>query len=261
MNHHTQNLIATLKHLPPDWPLVPTKYKKPLGYFWQTRPFVPGQLIQGLIAGGVTVLDKNRQPYYVMPTGIGLLTGHQIQGGSQTYYLMALDQDGISASLKILELSEGTGLPHTIAFTSGRPGRCQYLFVVPAEDTSLLRTRKISTGKDEALELRWKGCQSILPPSLHPTTGQYRWCDGCSITTTPVALAPYWLLALMRSALRSVRLSAHAEVSASLSQDETKATFKRKHKPTKTKPNLGKRSHQERQLRKYLVRKTNSIRH
>ena len=243
MNHHTQNLIATLKHLPPDWPLVPTKYKKPLGYFWQTRPFVPGQLIQGLIAGGVAVLDKNRQPYHVMPTGVGLLTGHPIQGGSQTYYLMALDQDGISASLKILELSEGTGLPHTIAFTSGRPGRCQYLFVVPAEDTSLLRTRKISTGKDEALELRWKGCQSILPPSLHPTTGQYRWCDGCSITTTPVALAPYWLLALMRL------------------QDETKITSKRKHKPTKTKPNLGKGSHQERQLRKYLVRKTNSIRH
>jgi hypothetical protein len=199
MNQHTQNLIATLKHLPPNWPLVPTKYKKPLGYFWQTRPFTPGELSQGLINNGVTVLGKNQQPYSVMPTGFGLLTGHPIKGGGKTYYLMALDQDGTSAHQKILELSQGAGLPHTVAFTSGRRGRCQYLFALEAEDTSRLKTRKINTGKDEALELRWKGCQSILPPSLHPFSGQYQWCEGCSITTTAVALAPDWLLKLMRS--------------------------------------------------------------
>lgn len=199
MNHHTQNLIATLKHLPPDWPLVPSRYKRPLGYFWQERPFTPGQLIQGLIVGGVTVLNKNQQLYQVMPTGFGLLSGYPIRGGGKTYYLMALDQDGFSAAAKILELSQGTELPHTVRFSSGRTGHCQYLFVVTAEEASRLKTRKINTGKDEALELRWKGCQSILPPSLHPTTGQYQWCEGTSITTTAVAVAPDWLLKLMRS--------------------------------------------------------------
>jgi hypothetical protein len=198
MNSHIQKLIATLKQLPPEWPLVPSRYKKPLGYFWQERPFTPRQLIQGLLAGGITVVNKNRQPYQVLPTGFGLLTGYPLKDGDQTYYLMALDQDGPSAAAKILELSQGAKLPHTVTFTSGRSFRCQYLFAISADDASQLETRKINTGKDEALELRWKGCQSILPPSLHPTNGQYQWCEGCSVTTA-VAHAPEWLLKLMHS--------------------------------------------------------------
>lgn len=197
MNSHIQKLIATLKQLPPEWPLVPSRYKKPLGYFWQERPFTPRQLIQGLLAGGITVVNKNRQPYQVLPTGFGLLTGYPLKADDQTYYLMALDQDGPSAAAKILELSQGAKLPHTVTFTSGRSFRCQYLFAISADDASQLETRKINTGKDEALELRWKGCQSILPPSLHPTNGQYQWCEGCSVTTA-VAHAPEWLLKLMR---------------------------------------------------------------
>ena len=112
---------------------------------------------------------------------------------------MALDQDGFSAAARIVEFSQGTELPHTVRFSSGRRGHCQYLFAIRAEEASRMKTQRINTGKNEALELRWKGCQSILPPSLHPTTGQYQWCEGCSITTTAVAVAPDWLLKLMRS--------------------------------------------------------------
>ena len=106
MNSHIQKLIATLKQLPPEWPLVPSRYKKPLGYFWQERPFTPRQLIQGLLAGGITVVNKNRQPYQVLPTGFGLLTGYPLKDGDQTYYLMALDQDGPSATTAVAHAPE-----------------------------------------------------------------------------------------------------------------------------------------------------------
>ncbi len=36
-------------------------------------------------------------------------------------------------------------------------------------------------GKAEQLEFRWQNLQSVLPPSVHPTTGEYRWVDGCAI--------------------------------------------------------------------------------
>src|SRR5207237_10733999 len=94
---------------------------------------------------------------------------------------MAVDQDGSSAKELIQTISKCEGLPETFAFTSDRLGRCQFLFTVPAEYAAHLRTVKLKTGvkgddgKDEQLELRWSNLQSVLPPSVHPETGCYRW--------------------------------------------------------------------------------------
>jgi hypothetical protein len=116
---------------------------------------------------------------------------------------MAIDQDGASAAGKILELSGGEPLPPTVAFTSGRPGRCQYLFLVPQEYKNAIRTKKVKTGaiaddgKPEQVEFRWTNLQSVLPPSVHPTTGQYRWVEGCAIDEIEIALAPNWVIEQM----------------------------------------------------------------
>jgi hypothetical protein len=100
-------------------------------------------------------------------------------------------------------LSEGRSLPRTVAFTSDRSGHCQYLFLIPEHYADAIKTKKIKIGvigddgKAEQLEFRWKNLQSVLPPSVHPTTGGYRWVDGCAIDETKIAIAPDWIIEQM----------------------------------------------------------------
>ncbi len=186
-----------------ELPLVPLGgNKQPLGDGWQNRPFTADELIKAIANGGVKVPIKG-QIKKIQLQGYGLLTGRPITIDENTYYLMAVDQDGPSAIDKIAELSEGTPLPKTVAFASGRPGRCQYLFLVPERFRDDLKTKKIKTGvigddgKGEQLEFRWKNLQSVLPPSVHPTTGSYHWVEGCAIDETEIAYAPDWIIQQM----------------------------------------------------------------
>lgn len=183
--------------------LVPlNNNKRPLGDAWQNRPFSATQLIEAIENGGVNIPIKGKIKQ-IQPQGFGLLTGHPIIQNNKTYYLMAVDQDGSSAIDKIQELSGGQHLPKTVAFTSQRPGRCQYLFLVPEQYKDIIRTKKIKTGKNdndnkpEQLEFRWTNLQSVLPPSTHPITGQYHWISGCAIDETKIAVAPKWILEQM----------------------------------------------------------------
>ena len=202
----TQKLIDGLKRIIAtnlDLPLVPIgNNKQPIGDRWQQRPFTASQLIEAISSGGVSVTIKN-QTKKIQPLGFGLITGRKITIGGFTHYLMALDQDGASACRKIDELSKGRSLPKTVAFTSDRPGRCQYLFLIPEQYADAIKTKKIKTGvigddgKAEQLEFRWQRLQSVLPPSVHPTTGEYRWVDGCAIDETEIALAPNWIIEQM----------------------------------------------------------------
>ena len=53
-------------------------------------------------------------------------------------------------------------------------------------------------GKEECLEFRWLGTQSVLPPSIHPLTNKpYIWINNP--LQTPPALAPEWLIDLCES--------------------------------------------------------------
>lgn len=129
--------------------------------------------------------------------GLGIRTG-RVSGG-----IVAVDLDGSSATAKLGELSGNLELPRTVAFTSGRPGRCQCIYTVPEQYWSGIQTKKFKTGatgedgKPEQVELRWDGCQSVLPPSVHPITGQYQWVEGCAPSECEIALAPLWLIELM----------------------------------------------------------------
>ncbi len=194
-----QRIVATSL----DLPLVPIgNNKQPLGDRWQQRPFTATKLIEAISLGGVEVPIKN-QTKKIQPLGFGLITGRSVTIQGNTHFLMALDQDGASACRKIDELSEGIPLPKTVAFTSDRPGRCQYLFLIPEQYQNAIKTQKIKTGvisddgKAEQLEFRWSNLQSVLPPSVHPTTGEYRWIDGCAIDETEIALAPDWIIEQM----------------------------------------------------------------
>lgn len=206
-NNLTALLYQGLSCIPTDWQLCLLNGKKvPQGVGWQQKPLTPTQMKEA-VTNGWMVDKADGTQYLCYPKGYGLITGTPVTVEGDTYYLMALDQDGASAKQKILELSCGEELPKTVAFTSGRPGRCQYLFLVPEQYAEALRTKKFSTGvigddgKDEQLELRWTGLQSCLPPSVHPTTGQYIWVPDHAPDETSVAQAPLWIMEAMLSEL------------------------------------------------------------
>jgi hypothetical protein len=77
------------------------------------------------------------------------------------------------------------------------------LFLIPEEYKNAIKTKKIKTGvigddgKGEQLEFRWTNLQSVLPPSVHPTTGSYHWVKGCAMDETEIAIAPDWIIEQM----------------------------------------------------------------
>jgi len=188
VNYQTLKLIATLNILPSHWLIIPCKGKKPLGYQWQKYPWCPQSLLEELNRGGVPVRDRHGNFYKIIPTGVGVLCGQ-----NEKEFLVAVDCDGYSAIEKIAAIEP---LPKTVAFTSGKPGRAQYLFKVEG-DSKNLQSRKILTAAREALELRGSNLPSVLPPSVHPETGFYRWLPGCCPMETEVATSPKWIVVEM----------------------------------------------------------------
>jgi hypothetical protein len=119
--------------------------KTPYFQGWNRREIPRIQIAQELLEGKAT--------------GYALLTGRSI---------IAIDCDSFTAHR---ELTAFVGeIPLTIALTSGKQGRIQYLFQIQG-DYPL--NRKIIAPD---LELRYHNSQSVLPPSLHPDTQlPYRW--------------------------------------------------------------------------------------
>ncbi|MFM6399422.1 bifunctional DNA primase/polymerase, partial [Planktothrix sp.] len=167
----TQNLIAAIETFPSEWELTPVFNKAPKIKNWQ-KGIDRETIIKELETGRAN--------------GIGLITG-ELSG-----HLLALDIDGPEAD-KLAE--ERGGIPHTVKWTSQKPGRYQCLLFVPPEYQDLLKdlTRKvIPTGvKGEQLEIRYKGCQSVLWLSEHPETPGYIVINGLD---TPIAEVPVWVI-------------------------------------------------------------------
>jgi hypothetical protein len=193
IGEHQQLLIDGLDQFPATWALTPVYGDKiPYRKNWQAETPIAKQLIERDIRNG-----KAR--------GYGLRTG-TVSGG-----IVAVDADGHAPHDKINELSGGVPLPETVAFTSNKPGRCQYLFYVPQEYWGAIATKKISTGvkgddgKEQKLELRWDGCQSVLPPSVHPETGCYRWRR--SPEEVAIAPCPMWIIEQMLNDSRETTLA------------------------------------------------------
>jgi hypothetical protein len=175
-----QTLTASesLLTLPSDWILEPVRGKQPYRKGWTKTDIDRLSCLAALESGKAT--------------GIGVKLGKG---------LLAVDIDGESAAKLLLKLSGQNTLPVTTDWTSGRPGRRQYLFSVEGKDWPRCRNLRIGTGiagddgKEECLEFRWLGTQSVLPPSIHPLTNKpYTWINNP--LQTPPALAPEWVIEL-----------------------------------------------------------------
>jgi len=164
--------------IPYSGSLVPVRGKQPYEKGWTQKSYDRSEILAELESGKAT--------------GVGLKLGNG---------LLAIDIDGDSAAKLLLKLSEQNTFPVTTAWTSGRPGRRQYLLSVEEKHSPRLRNLRIGTGitghdgKEECLEFRWLGTQSVLPPSIHPLTNKpYTWINDP--LQTPPALAPEWLIEL-----------------------------------------------------------------
>jgi uncharacterized protein (DUF927 family) len=169
-------LVTTLSALPEAWILTPVNGKKaPYTNDWQ-KISVTREAIASDIRNGKA-------------QGFGIITGERSGG------IMAVDCDGHVPHALFKEILGGD-IPQTVAFTSGKDGRAQYLFAVPQAHWASISTKKAGKAKDGGmLEFRWDGCQSVLPPSVHPETGAYKWID--SPDTTEIAPLPDTVLAYL----------------------------------------------------------------
>lgn len=176
-----------LDFIPPQWDLTPVCGKCPAQPHWASEPPVPRETIKTGI--------KER-----LYTGYGLKLGDSSDG------LLALNVNSKAGHRILLAMAQGD-LPDTVSFSSGKPHCFQLLFAVPDEHRNALQhiSRKRltqcgnvavpATCKGEPagwLGVRYNRCQSVVPASWHPETGDYQWRR--SPQDAAVAIAPAWLL-------------------------------------------------------------------
>jgi hypothetical protein len=131
-----------------------------------------------------------------LPAGYGIGLAHAYSG------TMALDIDNWNATVKHgIDLAALYAAPDAVIVDSSRPGHGKLLYAMPFA----LPSKKISVDGVTAFELRCATAsgltvQDVLPPSIHPDTGQpYRWAGSGHWTRLP--LIPESLLSLWQSML------------------------------------------------------------
>jgi hypothetical protein len=185
-------------YFPDAWRYVPVAGKATYIEEWEAKPLSKQQCIEAY---------KLRSDYQ----GIGVVTG-KFSGG-----LIALDIDGPKADERYRAISgkeyEPFGEEHTMAWTSGKPGRRQLLYRVPDTMIADLESftkialslngewgetaghKKAAPADYEELVLRFNKMQSVLPGSVHPEGGRYRWLN---YNDKQIAKAPGWVLDAIR---------------------------------------------------------------
>ncbi|BAQ67103.1 DUF3987 domain-containing protein [Geminocystis sp. NIES-3709] len=114
--------------------------------------------------------------------GYGIITG-EVEGLG----LVAIDFDGESSTA----VAEAIGLwlndNDTTQWTSGKKGHHQRLYKIPQphlpfwSDITKHDLKQVGKAKaigDEHLEIRYNNHASVLPESVHPETGYYKWING-----------------------------------------------------------------------------------
>ena len=163
---------------------TPVHYKSPFLTKWQLNP-LPFEISEFI--GKYIPVDYGSRRVPVLCTGIGILLGDGV---------VAIDFDGPEA-FEFFDERFGSISNYNVnmAWTSGKPSRMQVLWKVPEKYWHLLRTVKV--GKGGKLEFRWKGSQSVIPPSLHSDEyGLYKWLAepiGDPICEIPENILEWWL--------------------------------------------------------------------
>ena len=207
---------------PEWWTFVPVAGKATFVKEWSTKPLSRDLCEQAY---------KANSGYH----GLGVVTG-EFSGG-----LIALDIDGPEADKRYAEAAaegyDAYGAERTMSWTSGKPGRRQLLYRVPASVVPELRHVKTlilrqegewrlghsdverHTKQGEASELpyeevvlRFNQCQSVVPGSPHPDTKRpYQWLN---YNGGEVALVPEWVLDVLRSFRKPVQWLSDADQKA-----------------------------------------------
>lgn len=141
---------------------------------------------------------EGKDPWFNAQVGaIGVLCGENSGG------LLLLDHDGESCTANII--NKWGELPDTWKVSSGRPGHWQWVFRIPemfwpgiancqyksiGADGVVV---KDADGKDEHIELRWNGQQSLVWGEHPDTKRNYEWSN----TDVEIAEAPIWLIEKM----------------------------------------------------------------
>ena len=159
LHRSQERLIQSLLRIPSHWKLIPCINKRPLGKKWQQNYYSPQFLFRSLLREGKVWVSGKKGLYQAIPNGYSLLCGYQ----RCDRYLVSIDCDSSQA----LSQFQGMNLPTTVSYSSGRPGRGQFLYYVDRP----IKSFKLGNG----LEVRGENLSSTLPPSVHPITGEYHW--------------------------------------------------------------------------------------
>lgn len=113
------------------------------------------------------------------PNGVALLTGEFNHIG-----IVAIDFDGDSADQPAKGIGSWLLNQDSMSWSSGKKGHYQIAYQIPTEHLflwqhiskhDLTKVKSYSAINGDHLEIRYKGCASVLPPSVHPETGYYKW--------------------------------------------------------------------------------------
>jgi hypothetical protein len=159
LHRSQERLIQSLLKIPNYWKLIPCINKIPLGKKWQQNYYSPQFLFRSLLREGKVWVSGKKGLYQAVPNGYSLLCGYQ----KSDRYLVSIDCDSSQA----LSQFKGMNFPTTVSYSSGRPGRGQFLYYVDRP----IKSFKLGNG----LEVRGENLPSTLPPSVHPITGEYHW--------------------------------------------------------------------------------------
>ena len=163
LHRSQERLIQSLLRIPSHWKLIPCINKIPLGKKWQQNYYSPQFLFHSLLKEGKVWVSGKKGLYQAVPNGYSLLCGYQKSDATPRRYLVSIDCDSSQA----LSQFQGMNFPTTVSYSSGRPGRAQFLYYVDRP----IKSFKLGNG----LEVRGENLPSTLPPSVHPITGEYHW--------------------------------------------------------------------------------------
>lgn len=217
-SHPNGSAIEQLKNgfFPGDWSYVPVDGNKATYVTWGKGGYGPDLVEEKYNKNFHLRPDQiSKYPGCTEYQGIGVLTGKESQG------LLTIDIDGHDADRRWKEFLgehyEEHGKETTMAWWSGTPGRRQIAYMLPTGWVPLLdkvksiifkedgtwargngdsnRTAEDREKKYEEVVIRFNGCMSVLPGSVHPSGRTYEWLnynDGMPEE------APMWLLGILK---------------------------------------------------------------